>query len=107
MAGKWVGEIQTWERAIPLTLSISSTREIHVKIGSQDGLLQQAVVEDGHVYGVVRGDVGTPDAPRPPYNLEIELYLRGDTLAGAATTRALPGKEGPALPYWVTLRKMP
>jgi hypothetical protein len=99
LAGKWVGEIQTWERPVPLTLSISSTREIHVKIGSQDGLLQQAVVEDGHVYGVVRGDVGTPDAPRQPYNLEIELYLRGDTLAGAATTRALPGKEGPALPY--------
>jgi hypothetical protein len=86
-------------------MSISSTREIHTRIGSQDGVLQQAVVEDGHLYGVVQGDVGTPDAPRSPYNLEFELYLRGDTLAGAATTRALPGKDGAALPYWVTLKK--
>ena len=107
LAGQWMGEIETWEGAVPLTMSISSTQEIHTRIGSQDGVLQQAVVEDGHVYGVVQGDVGTPDAPRSPYNLEFELYLRGDTLAGAATTRALPGKDGAALPYWVTLRKTP
>ena len=107
LAGQWIGEIETWKGVVPLTMSISSTREIHTRIGSQDGVLHQAVVEDGHVYGVVHGDVETPDAPRPPYNLEFELYLRGDTLAGAATTRALPGKDGAALPYWVTLRKMP
>jgi hypothetical protein len=88
---KWTGEIQTWRGAVPLTLSISHTREIHARIGSKDGVLQRAVVEDGQVYGVVQGNVGTPDAPRPTYNLEFELYLRGDTLAGAATTRSRRG----------------
>jgi len=101
LAGKWTGEIQTWRGVVPLTLSISPTRDIHATINSQDRVLQNASVEDNEAYGVFEGDVRTPDAPRPPYNLEIELYLRGDTLAGAATTRG----NGPALPYWVTLKK--
>lgn len=106
LEGKWTGEIETWTGKVPLRLFISHTGEIHARIRSQDGVFQRAAVEDGQVYGVLQGDVGTPDAPRPPYNLEFELYLRRDTLAGAATTRALPSKDGAALPYWVTLRKM-
>jgi hypothetical protein len=101
LAGKWIGEIQTWRGLVPLTLSISPTREIHARINSKDHALQNASLQDNELYGVFAGDVGTPDAPHSPYNLEIELYLRGDTLAGAATTRG----DGPALPYWVTLRK--
>ena len=101
LAGKWTGEIQTWRGLVPLTLSISPTREIHAGINSKDHALQNAGLQDNELYGVFEGDVGTPDAPRPPYNIEIDLYLRGDTLAGAATTRG----DGPALPYWVTLRK--
>ena len=101
LAGKWTGEIQTWQGLVPLTLSISPTREIYAGINSKDHALQNASLQDNELYGVFEGDVGTPDAPHSPYNIEIELYLRGDTLAGAATTRG----DGPALPYWVTLRK--
>lgn len=107
LAGNWTGEIRTWRGSVPLTLSISPAREVHTRINSQDGVLQHARVQDESVYGLVEGDVGTADAPKPPYNLELELYFRDGTLAGAATTRALPGKDGPALPYWVTLRKTP
>ncbi len=101
LTGRWTGEIQTWQGVVPLTLSISPKREIHATINSKDRVLKDVNLQDNKLYGVFEGDVGTPDAPPPPYNIEIELYLRGDTLAGAATTRG----DGPALPYWVTLRK--
>jgi CubicO group peptidase (beta-lactamase class C family) len=42
LEGKWTGEIHTWTGAVPLTLSISHTWEIHAKIRSQDGILQHS-----------------------------------------------------------------
>ena len=101
LAGTWTGEIHTWQGVVPLTFSISPTREVHVTINSRDRVLQKASVEANEIYGVFEGDVGTPDAPRAPYNLEADLYLRGNILAGAVTTRG----DGPALPYWVRLQR--
>jgi len=103
LAGEWTGEIQTWRGAVPLALSISPSGEVHVSINSHDRLLQNASVEDKEIYGIFEGDVGTPDAPRSPYNLEVALTLQGDALVGAATTRG----DGPALPYWVKLARRP
>jgi hypothetical protein len=74
---------------------------MHVTINARDRVLQKASVEANEIYGVFEGDVGTSDAPRAPYDLEVDLYLRGDKLVGAATTRG----DGPALPYWVTLQR--
>jgi hypothetical protein len=60
------------------------------------------------VYGLLPGEVRTNDAPLPPYNLEVDLTLRGDTLAGAATTRELrTGERGALLPYWMELKRVP
>jgi hypothetical protein len=74
---------------------------VHVTINSRDRVLQKASVEANEIYGVFEGDVGTPDAPRALYDLEADLYLRGNRLVGAVTTRG----DGPALPYWVTLQR--
>jgi CubicO group peptidase (beta-lactamase class C family) len=101
LAAKWTGEIQTWQGVVPLAFSISSTGEVHVTINSRDRVLQKASVEANEIYGVFEGDVGTPDAPRAPYNLEVDMYLRSNKLVGAVTTRG----DGPALPYWVTLQR--
>ena len=101
LAGKWTGEIRTWQGVVPVAFSISPTREVHVTINSRDRVLQKASVEANEIYGVFEGDVGTPDAPRAPYNLEVDVYLRGDRLVGAVTTRG----DGPALPYWITLQR--
>ena len=101
LAGTWTGEIVTWQGAIPLVFAISPTGDVHVTINSRDRVLQKASVEANELYGLFEGDVGTPDAPRAPYNLEVDLYLRGNRLVGAATTRG----DGPALPYWVALQR--
>jgi CubicO group peptidase (beta-lactamase class C family) len=101
LAGTWTGEIQTWRGVVPLAFSIAPTREVHVTINSRDQVLQKASVEANELYGVFEGDVGTPDAPRAPYDLEVDVYLRGNRLVGAVTTRG----DGPALPYWVTLQR--
>jgi CubicO group peptidase (beta-lactamase class C family) len=101
LAGKWTGEIQTWQGEVPLAFSISPTGKVHVTINSRDRVLQKASVEANEIYGVFEGDVGTPDAPRAPYNLEVDMYLRGNSFVGAVTTRG----DGPALPYWVTLQR--
>jgi CubicO group peptidase (beta-lactamase class C family) len=101
LTGKWTGEIRTWQGVVPLAFSISPTREVYVTINSRDRVLQKASVEANEIYGVFEGDVGTPDAPRAPYDLEADLYLRGNKLVGAVTTRG----DGPALPNWVTLQR--
>ena len=107
LSGTWTGEIQTWKGAVPLTLVISAAGA-QARVGSQsDHTFESASVEDRSLYGVVQGDIGTPDAPRPPYNLEFNLYQREDALVGAVTTRTLPNQDGAALSYWVTVKRTP
>ena len=49
----------------------------------------------------MRDDLKTPDAPSPPYNIELELYFREGVLFGAATAAS----DGVELPYWVELTR--
>jgi len=107
LVGEWSGAIQTYRGSIPLMISISASGEVRAKLGSQPSVaLEKASLDDRSLYGLMAGDVGTDDAPRPPYNLEMDLFLRGETLAGAATTRELrSGERGALLPYWVELKK--
>jgi len=109
LAGEWTGAIQTHQGSIPVTLSISASGEVHAKLGSEPKVLvNKASVDDRSVYGLLPGGVQTDDAPRPPYNLEVDLTLRGTTLAGAVTTQEVrTGERGALLPYWVELRRMP
>jgi len=46
------------------------------------------------------------DAPPYRYLLELDLFLRGDDLVGAATSRPLPGEAGDELPHWVSLTRV-
>ena len=97
--GNWSGEIQTWKGRIPLDIAIPEQGEIKVRIGRHDWVAaRNADLDKASVYFLARGDVETPDAPHIPYDLEVELYLRGKELIGAATT-----KDGTQLPSWVRL----
>ncbi|HZQ22050.1 MAG TPA: serine hydrolase domain-containing protein [Terriglobales bacterium] len=101
LVGTWTGHLQTWKGSIPLTLRISGLREVQVQWKNDPWLTATGVdIADPRVYCIVHGQVETPDAPRPPYDLELELYLRGRALVGAATT-----KDGVQLPYWVQLER--
>jgi len=59
--------------------------------------------------GRLTGNLGTVQDTGPePYDLDFELYLKGDMLYGAVTTRPRPGaRYGARLSYWVELRKRP
>ena len=101
MAGVWIGTIKTWKGKVPLTLTISPDSQVYVAFGGGPRMAARAVdIQEPHLYCVVRGNVRTPDAPRPPYDIEIELYVRDKSLGGAATTQG-----GVQLPYWVQLQK--
>jgi CubicO group peptidase (beta-lactamase class C family) len=103
LAGSWVGTLQTWESNVPLTLSISASREVHAKWKDDQWITATDVgIAEPRLYCVLQGREKISDAPQPPYDLELELYLRGKDLVGAATT-----KDGAQLPYWVQLEKSP
>jgi hypothetical protein len=101
LAGNWAGALQTWKGNVPLTLRISASREVQVKWKDDQWITATDVdIAEPHFYCVVHGQVEISDDPQPPYDLE--LYLRGKVLVGAATTR-----NGAQLPYWVQLEKSP
>jgi hypothetical protein len=103
LVGTWTGALQTWKGSVPLTLRISASREVQVQWKSDQWMTATDVdIAERRFYCVVHGQVETPDAPQPQYDLELELYLRGKALVGAATT-----KNGAQLPYWVQLEKLP
>jgi CubicO group peptidase (beta-lactamase class C family) len=103
LVGTWTGALQTWKGSVPLTLRISASREVQVQWKSDQWMTATDVdIAEPRFYCVVHGQVETPDAPQPQYDLELELYLRGKALVGAATT-----KNGAQLPYWVQLEKLP
>jgi CubicO group peptidase (beta-lactamase class C family) len=107
LVGKWVGSVSTWKGDVPLTLLIPESDNLQATVGSQSSVLSSDVhVEPTHLYGVARGDLGAPDAAQPPYDIQIEVYLKGDNLVGAATAVPRPDEDGPELPYWVVLKRV-
>ena len=104
LSGNWDGIIHTWKGDVPIALSISPSENL-AKVGSRSGTwtkVSNPEISASRFYGVVQADLKTPDGPTPPNSNEIEVYLRGNFLVGAVTT-----KDGPQLPYWVKLRKSP
>lgn len=58
------------------------------------------------VRGRMAGHIGTEDANRKPYYLELTLRRRGEVLNGAMTARSRPGRRsGNALSHWVEVKK--
>jgi CubicO group peptidase (beta-lactamase class C family) len=107
LVGKWVGSVSTWKGDVPLTLLIPESDHMRATVGSQASVsLSDVHVEPTHLYGVARGDLGAPDAAQPPYDIQIEVYLNGDRLVGAATAVPRPDEDGPELPYWVVLKRV-
>jgi hypothetical protein len=108
--GNWAGKIDTHRGNLPLTFSVSPTGDVEAKLGSITvQQLNKFKFTIGSVTGRLTGNLGTDDDTGPePYDLDFELYLKGDLLYGAVTTRPRPGaRYGARLSYWVELRKQP
>ena len=101
LAGNWSGEIETWKGRVPLEIKISGNGDIKTRLNHREwNHARDASVTDSSAYFLVQGNIKTTDAPHSPCDLEVELYLRGKDLLGAATT-----KDGVQLPSWVHLHR--
>jgi CubicO group peptidase (beta-lactamase class C family) len=107
LAGIWKGEVATYEGALPITIVVKEAGGVYVQLAGQPWtVLDYATFEDGVLGGLFSGDVGTEDANRRPYNLEVRVTKRDDTLNGSLTAVSLPGKWiGNALTHWIELKR--
>lgn len=106
LAGNWAGEIRTYHGTVPVEISISSSGSAQGRVGTAANTsLRSVSIKGDHVYGIVSADLRDPDAPPPPYDVEFDLFLRGDKLAGATTTRPKEGNNA-QLPHWTELQKI-
>jgi CubicO group peptidase (beta-lactamase class C family) len=91
LVGVWKGKVATYDSEIPLTLTVPSSGDVHVKLGDQlEAVLSRArFTGEGLLRGSMPGSLGIKDAARRPYFLGLTLKLRnGNVLNGAITARA-------------------
>lgn len=106
LAGRWSGEIRTHRGNVPLALTIASGGEAEATLGAQAAVTMTNVrVRDNRLTARMPGDVGIDYGGGSPYELRFDLSRQENTLIGAAITYALPGRDGPRLPFWVELKR--
>jgi CubicO group peptidase (beta-lactamase class C family) len=109
LAGTWKGHVHTYERDLPITISVHKDGDVHVQIeGQLETLLNRPRFRDGWLRGRMSGDLQTSDTARTPYDLQLEVKQRDNVLAGSLIAMSRPGKRaGNALTHWIELCKEP
>jgi CubicO group peptidase (beta-lactamase class C family) len=108
LLGAWQGKVHTYKGELSFRLLFQPDGDVHAKLGSQlITLLSRPQFRDGYLSGSFAGDIGTEDANRTRYLLQLSLNLRGDVLNGAMTAQsvAMGRRVGNALTHWVELKK--
>jgi hypothetical protein len=106
LAGTWKGVIATHNGNRSLELSIDREGQVRTSVeGSPPAPLLRGYAGPARVIGLMAGDLRVADAPRPPYDLQLGMELQQDRLVGFVTTQSHAGTPGPALSFWVELRK--
>ena len=107
--GTWSGTVHTYERQLTMRLSINAAGEAEAQLAQQPSAKVSALkLEDGHVTGRFKADIGTPDANKREYALLFSLKKTGDKLSGALTALSTHSPKLPnALTSWVELRRRP
>src|SRR5262245_52085 len=107
LLGAWQGKVHTYKGELSFRLLFQPNGVVRVQLGSQlKTLLNRVQFSDGYLSGVFTSDIGTEDANRTRYKLELSLKLRGDVLNGAMIAESLPSSRvSLALTHWVELKK--
>jgi CubicO group peptidase (beta-lactamase class C family) len=106
LAGRWSGQILTYNGPVNLKLEIGSDGRAESQIADAPGLsVLDVKLKPNHFYGRFPGQPGLPDSPNHPFTIELDLALVDNDLIGAATSGPLPGKDGDQLPHFVRLTK--
>jgi len=106
LAGTWKGVIATHNGNRLLELSIDRDGQVRTSVdGSPPAPFVRGYAGPARVFGLMAADLRVADAPPPPYDLQLGVELQQGRLVGFVTTQARPGTPGPALSFWVELRK--
>jgi len=112
IVGRWKGAVHAYTGPTPVELEFKENGSVFARVGSGTAqeVSQVRMSDDGALsLRGIAGDIGTPDARRYPYRLNLSLNPRGpDVLNGAASAVSLelPDRAGNALSYWVELSKV-
>jgi hypothetical protein len=114
LVGEWQGTIDTHLGVRGLRLSVRADGAAYAGVDAQPwALVNEARMEDGFLRGSVGASVGNPDAERMPYDLQLELKLRGEgkntVLNGSVVARSRVTRQriGHALTHWAQLTRAP
>jgi CubicO group peptidase (beta-lactamase class C family) len=112
VAGEWTGTIDTHQGVRMLRLSVRPDGAVYARVDTQPwALVNDARVEDGFLRGTVAASVGTSDAGRMPYDLQLDLKVRGEgknaMLNGGVVARSRVTRQriGHALTHWAQLTR--
>jgi len=108
LVGVWSGAAETYEGPREVTLRVDESGAIYIRLASAPWtLLNAPSFTDATLSGLFAGDIGTADANRRPYQLRLEVKLRGNTLNGGVTAQSVPANRvGNALTSWIELKRM-
>jgi CubicO group peptidase (beta-lactamase class C family) len=85
LVGEWSGTVRTWDRSMPLTVSIRPDGDVHVHLGDElETLLNDTKWEKNELTGRFAGTIPTSDASRWPHEILFSLRLRNGALTGMA-----------------------
>ncbi len=106
--GVWQGQVETYQATLPFRLEIASPEEARAKLAdAAPTALRSVRLQQGYLTATMTGDIGTPDANRREYDLNLSLKLRGDALNGALTAVGKPSpKLRNALTSWIELHRV-
>ncbi len=115
LAGHWVGHVSTPELDQGLELWIRESGAMEARMeGSLKAVVEDSAFTPPWLTGKFMGRLWSEDAARRPYDLELDLRLRGKVLMGGLTTAPIPGRPMGAAPdrrpangltFWTELRK--
>ena len=87
LIGEWRGEINTYDETVPVTVTVQTDGDVHVKIANQlETLIDRAQFENGFLSGTSHGTIPSSDATTHPHNISYRMLLDGTRLSGYVTT---------------------
>lgn len=93
LIGEWVGTVRTWDKVVPMTLSVRADGDIHVRLeGGLESVLNEVRWQNKTLVGRFAGTIPTSDARRWPHEIVLSLRPRDGVLDGmvAALTTTDP-----------------
>ncbi len=106
LVGAWTGQVESYLGSTEVVLRVAESGAAYVRMGSGLwSLLNDSSFGEGVLRGTFTGELQTPDISRRPYDLRLEVKLRGDFLIGSLTAVSREADRcGNAITHWIELK---